>query len=138
MEMDYMATFKIRIPKPIVVTNYAHNETDNSYQTPEENGFTETSESLNFPLEANTSYECFGTETGDNVVITIDIQNTTQYIIFPGANYVELEVNGKGDALIEFIIFCPTDLICIIMLLCKDTFPITFLSQYPQDMDFFF
>ena len=48
------------------------------------------------------SYECFETETGDDVIITIDIQNDTPYIIFPGANYVELEVDGKGDAW-EFI-----------------------------------
>ena len=59
-------------------------------------------EYFHFPLEANTSYECFETETGDDVVITIDIQNSTPYIIFPGANYVELEANGKGDAW-EFI-----------------------------------
>lgn len=96
--MDFRVTDILTKVEPTAVTGYAHDETNNPYQTPRENSSTETSEFPNFPLEANTSYECFETETGDDVIITIDIQNNIPYIIFPGANYVELEVNGKGDA----------------------------------------
>lgn len=100
--MDFRVTDILTKAEPIIVTDDTHNETNNSYQKPDENSFVESSEFIYFPLESNTSYECFETETGDDVVITIDIQNNTPYIIFPGANYVELEVNGKGDAW-EFI-----------------------------------
>lgn len=110
--MDFRVTDILTKVEPIVATGYIHDETnenysdrfydDNSYQTQIENSPGEMSEYLDFPLEANTSYECFETETGDDVIITIDIQNDTPYIIFPGANYVELEVDGKGDAW-EFI-----------------------------------
>lgn len=55
-----------------------------------------------FPFSTGQQLECFETETGEDVIITIDIQNDTPYIIFPEAVWVELEVNGKGDAW-EFI-----------------------------------
>ena len=38
----------------------------------------------------------------------------------------------------SFYYFCLTGLVCIIMLSRKNAFPITFLSQHPQDMDFLF
>lgn len=55
-----------------------------------------------FPFSTGQQLECFETETGEDVIITIDIQNSTPYIIFPEAVWVELEVNGKGDSW-EFI-----------------------------------
>lgn len=55
-----------------------------------------------FPFSTGQQLECFETETGEDVIITIDIQNDTPYIIFPEAVWVELETNGKGDAW-EFI-----------------------------------
>ena len=55
-----------------------------------------------FPFSTGQQLECFETETGEDVIITIDIQNSTPYIIFPEAVWVELEVNGKGNSW-EFI-----------------------------------
>ncbi len=57
---------------------------------------------LTFPFSTGQQLECFETAAGEDVIITIDIQNNTPYIIFPEAVWVELEVNGKGDSW-EFI-----------------------------------
>ncbi|NBI58649.1 hypothetical protein [Anaerotruncus sp. 1XD42-93] len=70
-------------------------DTNDSEEYTEESYFT-------FPFSTGQQLECFETETGEDVIITIDIQNDTPYIIFPEAVWVELEVNGKGDSW-EFI-----------------------------------
>lgn len=55
----------------------SYSEIDYNWRENERNDSEEMYEYFHFPLEANISYECFETETGDDVVVTIDMQNST-------------------------------------------------------------
>lgn len=61
------------------------------------NNFAKENDCLKSPFINNTRYECFETQAGKDVIITIIIQKGIPYIVFPNAVWAELEVNGKGD-----------------------------------------
>lgn len=71
---------------------------DSSYQIQGGGSSEETYSDSTFPLLSNSRYECFETETGEDAIISIDIQNDTPFIIFPEAVWVELETDGSGDS----------------------------------------
>lgn len=56
----------------------------------------EFTEEAYFP-GGNIRYECFSTETGEDIIITTDYQDKP-YLVLPGAIWIQLEITGKGDA----------------------------------------